>query len=100
MTRIRPKQGEALVEVLPNEISDGGIHIPDKYQYQERAQKAVVRRLGVWPVSKRGRLVAYEVKPGDTVYFPKTVGTWLHGEQHRLKVLPARRILAVVGREM
>jgi chaperonin GroES len=93
---IRPKRGEVLLEVVPRGTSDGGVLIPPKYQYQERAQQAIVRKLGVWKQDKRGRLLPYEVKPGDRVVFQKNAGRWLHGEQNRLKLLPASRILAIV----
>jgi co-chaperonin GroES (HSP10) len=92
---LRPLQGQAIVEILPKEISDAGIIIPEKCQYEDRAQRGIVRRLGVWAQNRKTKAtVPYEVKPGDLVLVPKGAGHWLQGEEQRLKLLPAKRILA------
>lgn len=92
---IRPLQGQVLIYMETPEAVSNGIHIPQTSQ--SRSQVGEVRRLGIWEQDKAGNLVSFPVKPGDKVVVDARSGRWLHGERERLKLVPARDILAVYG---
>lgn len=93
--RIRPKQGQVLLRMeLPQEVSDGGILIPENAR--ERAQIGKVVRCGIWRQNKRGSLIPYECKAGDTVVINGRSGRWLKTEKLGLKIVDMDKVLAVI----
>lgn len=102
--KFRPLMGEALVYVdaAPSE-SAGGIALLGQAPEDNNPEAVTygqVRSLGIWKVSKSGRMLAYDVKLGDRVAFNSGIGRWLRSNQERLKLVPADSILAVVEKEI
>ncbi len=99
--KIRPLMGQVLIYVdAPETVSAGGIAIPQQAQGTEQYGDTItgqVRSLGIWPLSKNGNLIPYDVKPGDRVLLCAGSGRWLKGNRERLKIVPADSILALVG---
>lgn len=79
----------------PDEVTEGGILIPEKAQ--KRAVTGKVVRLGRWIPNKNGNLQAYEFKRGDKVLVSAYRGRWLHEEADRMKLMDAKDVLAVLG---
>ena len=93
--KIRPLMGHALLYMdPPKAVSGGGIVIPEKHQ--DRPQFGEVRRLGIWRQDRLGRLIPFEIKPGDRVLVRAASGRWMHSEKERLKLVDVGDVLAVV----
>ncbi len=92
--------GQVLIYVdAPETVSAGGIAIPEQSQGREQYGETItgqVRGLGIWPLSKKGKLIPYDVKPGDRVLLNAGSGRWLKGNRERLKIVPSDSILAVL----
>jgi co-chaperonin GroES (HSP10) len=95
--KIRPKQGEALLAMLPPEaVSPGGIHIPAIDQ--ELSQRGRVVRFGIWRTAKKsGALIPHPCQRGDVVFISQRAGRWLDAEGKRWKLIDETRILAVLS---
>ena len=95
--------GEALIylESPPTE-SAGGIVLLNDDPESGRPEEAIfgqIRALGVWPLDNQGRMIAYDVKPGDRVAINSGAGKWLRSERERLKLVPTKSILAIVEKD-
>mgnify|MGYP001168898691 FL=1 len=64
--------------VKPDEVSTGGIVLPDTVQ--ERPQEGEVIAVGPGRVSDDGKRIELEVKVGDIVIYSKYAGTELEDE--------------------
>lgn len=95
--RIRPLQGQVLVEVLPVSDNVNGIVLPEKAQ--EKPYKAVVREVGPWAQKRKsGALIPYDFRKGNTVVVSPYAGTQLHRDfGERFRLVRWDQILAVVG---
>jgi chaperonin GroES len=81
--KIRPLGDRLLVKrVKEEEKTKGGIIIPDTAK--EKPQEGKVVAVGKGKMTEAGKLVAPEVKAGDTVLFGKYSGSevTLDGEEH------------------
>lgn len=93
---IRPLAGQILLCMdRPDEVSQGGIHIPEKAQ--NRAVTGKVVKLGNWIPDSNGNLRPYEFRRGDKVVVSARRGRWLHEEKDRMKLMDAKDVLAVLG---
>lgn len=94
--RIRPLQGQVLVEMLPADDTVGSLALPDVAQ--ETPTKAIVRELGPWPLNRKGNMIPYDFKKGNTVLVSKYSGIQMNrniGE--KFKMVPWDKIVAVIG---
>lgn len=101
--KIRPLMGECLLymETPPTE-SGGGIALLDTPSEGNDPSGVIygeVRRLGIWELDGKGRMIPHPVKPGDRVAINSGAGRWLRSERERLKLVPAKSILAVVEKD-
>jgi len=93
--KIRPLGDRVIVENLePKEVTKGGIIIPDTAK--EKPQEAKVVAVGKGKVED-GKLIAPEVKVGDTVLFGKYAGTEIKMNDKEYLILKEDDILAIVG---
>lgn len=99
--RMRPKRGKVLVEMLPLENqTESGLALAERRRLKDfigrmPAQLARVICCGVWPVTKTGRMIQYEFRPGNLVFVDPTMGTNLSVHPKRLKLFDHTQILAV-----
>ena len=101
--KLRPRQGQVLVELIPYESETaGGLTIPETAKRGDEigrmpGQRAKVLRTGVWPTTKKGHLIPYEFKPGDFVIVDPTAGNSLSADNQRWKLYDYRSILGIVS---
>lgn len=101
--KLRPKQGQVLVELIPYENhTAGGLELPDNVKHKDEigrmpGQRAKVLSLGVWPTTKKGHLIPYEFKVGDVVVVDPTAGSNLTAEHKHWKLYDYRSILGTVS---
>jgi chaperonin GroES len=93
--KIRPLGDRILVKrIKEEEKTKGGIFIPDTAR--EKPQEGKIVAVGKGKMTESGKLVAPEVKPGDTILFGKYSGSEikLEGEEHM--IMREEDILGVV----
>ena len=94
--KVKPLGDRVLVEVLDAEdVTKGGIVLPDTAK--EKPQQAKVVSVGKGKMSEEGKVIALEVKEGDTVLFGKYSGTELKVDDRNLLMLKEEDILGIVG---
>ncbi len=94
MKDIKPLGDKVLVEpVEENEMTRGGIYIPDSAK--EKPQKAKVLAIGTGKLDKNGKKIPFDVKVGDVVLMSKWGGTDIKQNDKEYKLLSASDILAV-----
>lgn len=100
--RIRPLQGQVLVEILPaDKETAGGIALPENVRTKdaigrEPARKAKVLATGIWPTSRKGRMLSYEFRTGAIVMVDPGFGKNVNVEIRRLKLYDHKEILAAL----
>ena len=93
--KLVPLGDRVLVEILEaEETTKGGIVLPDTAK--EKPQQAKVVSIGKGRVSDDGKVIAPEVKEGDTVLFGKYSGTELKVDDRNLLMLKEEDILGIV----
>ena len=93
--KLVPLGDRVLVEILEaEETTKGGIVLPDTAK--EKPQQAKVVSIGKGRVSDDGKVIAPEVKEGDTVLFGKYSGTELRVDDRNLLMLKEEDILGIV----
>lgn len=93
---VKPLGDRVLVEILdPEEVTKGGIVLPDTAQ--EKPQQAKVVAIGKGKLSDDGKIVPLEVKKGDIVLYGKYSGTELKIDERNLLMLKEEDILGIVG---
>jgi chaperonin GroES len=93
--KIKPLGDRVLVEPLEEEeVSEGGIIIPDSAK--EKPQRAKVVALGTGKTDDDGKKIPFEVKVGDVVLTSKYGGTEIKYEGKEYKILSCSDILAVL----
>jgi chaperonin GroES len=93
---IRPLHDRILVKRLEEESKTaGGLFIPDTAK--EKPVQAKVVAVGSGKRDKDGKIIALDVKPGDTVLFSKYSGSEvkIDGEEHL--IMREDDILAILG---
>ena len=92
--KIQPLADRIVVKVLEaKEVTKGGIVLPDTAQ--EKPQEAEVIAVGKGKVCD-GKVVAPEVKAGDTILFGKYTGTEITMDGKEYLILKEEDILAIV----
>lgn len=111
--RIRPLQGQVLIEVTPPpRQSAGGIALPgdlslppavveQQSHHPEKPARnnvGVVKAIGAWPKTRKGLLRMPEYGVGAKVLFNPWRGTQMErGVSERLRLLRQEDVLAVLG---
>ena len=92
--KIQPLADRIVVKVLEaKDVTKGGIVLPDTAK--EKPQEAEVIAVGKGKVCD-GKVVAPEVKPGDTILFGKYSGTEITMDGKEYLILKEEDILAIV----
>ena len=93
---IKPLGDRVLVKPLEeNEISKGGIIIPDSAK--EKPQEAEVVALGTGKRDDDGKLVEFTVKVGDKILVSKYGGTEVKVEGESYTIMREDDILGIIG---
>jgi len=93
--KIQPLADRIVVKVLEaKEVTKGGIVLPDTAK--EKPQEAEVIAVGKGKVSAEGKVIAPEVKAGDTILFGKYSGTEITMDGKEYLILKEEDILAIV----
>lgn len=108
--RIRPKQGQVLVELMPPPVSHLGygsagpgqaeIILPENRRLKDEigrqpAREAIVLSCGIWPTTKEGCLIPYEFRKGSRVLVDPVRGTELRLYPKTLRLYDHTEILAL-----
>lgn len=97
MPTLIPSRGRLLVrQHETQEMSEGGIHLPDKAQTAPKL--ATVVSVGENEITKDGVHIPIEVGPGDVVVMPNEdyAGTKITHEGEELKILNNNEVLAYI----
>ena len=93
--KIKPLADRVVVEPAePEEVSAGGIILPDTAQ--EKPQQGKVVAVGPGKVSDAGTLIESAVKKGDTVLYGKYSGTEVTIDGREYSIMRESDILAVL----
>ena len=76
--------------------SKGGIIIPDNAK--EKPQEGEVIAVGPGSRDERGKLIPFDVAPGDTVLFGKWSGTEIKIDGEDLLIMKETEIMGIVGK--
>ncbi|KPK42485.1 MAG: hypothetical protein AMJ78_02460 [Omnitrophica WOR_2 bacterium SM23_29] len=92
---LKPLGDKVIVEILKAEDkTKGGIILPDTAK--EKPQAAKVIAVGSGKTLSNGKVVALDVKPGDTVIFGKYSGNEVKVDDKEYLIIEFDDILAVV----
>jgi len=92
---LKPLGDKIIVEVLEaGERTKGGIIVPDTAK--EKPQEAKVLAIGSGKLLPNGKVVAPEVKVGDTVLFGKYSGNEVKVDGKELLIINQDDVLAVI----
>ena len=93
--KLKPLSDRVVVEAAPaDEVSSGGIILPDTAQ--EKPQQGKVVAVGPGKVSDAGTLIESAVKKGDTVLYGKYSGTEVTIDGREYSIMRESDILAVL----
>lgn len=92
--KIRPLGDRVIVKAMTQEVTKGGIIIPDTVK--EKPQQGKVVAVGPGRLSESGERLTPEVKEGDTVLFGKYSGTEIEIESGEVLILRESDILAIL----
>jgi chaperonin GroES len=94
--KFKPLGDRVLVEpIKENDVKKGGIIIPDSAK--EKPQQGKVIAIGTGKQDKDGKLIAFNVKPGDTVLMPKYGGTEIKLDGKDFQIMREEDILGILG---
>ena len=92
--KFRPLGDRVLVERIEEEVTQGGIVIPDNAK--EKPCRGKVLSVGVGKQLDNGQVKAVDVKVGDTILFAKYAGTEVKLEGKELVVMREDDIMGIV----
>lgn len=92
---VKPLSDRILVKPIEAEVNRGGIIIPDAAL--EKPQEATVIAIGTGRLDQDGKLIPFNVKPGDIVLMPKYGGTEIKVEGRLYQILREEDILAILA---
>ena len=90
----RPLHDRVLIERIEEEVTSGGIVIPDNAK--EKPSRGKVIATGKGKKSESGKTLALDVKTGDVVLFGKYAGTEVKIDGQELIVMREEDIMGVV----
>ncbi len=94
--KFKPLGDRVLVEpIKENDVKKGGIIIPDSAK--EKPQQGKVIAIGTGKQDKDGKVIAFNVKPGDTVLMPKYGGTEIKLDGKDFQIMREEDILGILG---
>jgi len=94
--KIKPLGDRVLVEpVKEDEVSQGGIIIPDSAK--EKPQEGKVVAVGTGKLDEDGKIIPFNVKKGDLILMPKYGGTEVKIDGKEYQIMREDDILAVIG---
>ncbi len=92
---LKPLGDRLIVKPLQaEEMTAGGIVLPDSAR--EKPQQGEVLAIGPGKLLENGKVVAMEVKVGDTIYYAKYGGTEVKVNGEDLVILRQDDVLAIV----
>lgn len=95
MMKVKPLGDRVLVEpAKDDEVVKGGIIIPDTAK--EKPQKGKVIAIGTGKRDEDGKLIPFNVKPGDQVLMPKYGGTEIKIDDKDFQIIREDDILGVI----
>jgi len=93
--KIRPLHDRILVERLEEkEVKKGGIIIPDTAK--EKPQEGKVLAVGQGKVTKEGKKIPLDVKPGDRILFGKYSGSEVKVDDEEHLIMREEDVLAII----
>jgi chaperonin GroES len=93
--KFRPLHDRVVVRrITPEEVSRGGIIIPDTVQ--EKPTEGEILAAGAGARNEQGSVVALTVKPGDRVLFGKWSGTEIKLDGEDLLIMKESDLLGVL----
>ncbi len=93
--KIQPLGDRVLVEPLKeDEVKKGGIIIPDTAK--EKPQQGKVIAVGTGKLDDNGKVIAFNVKKGNTVLMPKYGGTEVKIDGKEYQIMREDDILGVI----
>ena len=94
--KFKPLGDRVLVEpIKENDVKKGGIIIPDSAK--EKPLQGKVIAIGTGKQDKDGKVIAFNVKPGDTVLMPKYGGTEIKLDGKDFQIMREEDILGILG---
>ena len=94
--KLTPLGDRILVKPMAQEDkTKGGIILPDSAK--EKPQKGEVIAVGKGKVTDDGKVIAMELKPGDTILYGKYSGTEIKYEGDEFLFMKQGDVLAIVG---
>lgn len=94
MMKLKPLQDRVLIERTEEEVTKGGIVIPDNAK--EKPSRGKVLAVGPGKLDNNGKLIPMHVKVGDKVVFGKYAGSELTVEGKELTVMREEDILGII----
>ena len=91
--QVIPLNGRVLVEVFGEQISSGGIYIPDASY--SKFQLGVVAEISSGK-AEAGYLYEHNVRVGDTVIFHSSSGYPVDIDDKKYKLMPESEIMAII----
>ena len=92
--KFRPLHDRALVKRIEEEVSQGGIVIPDNAK--EKPSRGTVIAVGTGKPLPKGEISPMSVKAGDTVLFGKYSGTDVKIDGEELVVMREEDIMGII----
>ncbi len=94
--KVKPLGDRVLVKPAKEvEQVKGGIVIPDSAK--EKPQEGKVIAIGTGKLDDAGKLIAFNVKVGDTVLMPKYGGTEIKIDDEEYQIVREEDILGIIG---
>lgn len=93
---IKPMPGK--VVIVPEDFipHDTFLHLPESAKNRDMPERGTVLAIGARRCDKSGNPIDYEFKQGQRVFFPRFSGTWLEVRGHKLIMVAAKDIAAVL----
>ena len=94
MSSFRPLHDRVLVKPVKEDVSKGGIVIPDNAK--EKPSRGIVEAVGPGKLDDNGHRSPMDVKKGNTVLYGKYSGTEVKLNDNELVVLREEDILGII----
>ncbi|OGT21617.1 MAG: co-chaperone GroES [Gammaproteobacteria bacterium RIFCSPHIGHO2_02_FULL_42_13] len=94
MSSFRPLHDRVLVKPVKEDVSKGGIVIPDNAK--EKPSRGIVEAVGPGKLDDNGHRSPMDVKKGNTVLYGKYSGTEVKLDDKELVVLREEDILGII----
>jgi chaperonin GroES len=95
--KVKPLHDRILVERVEEEVTKGGIIIPDSAK--EKPQKGKVIAVGPGRVDDNGKRIPMDVKKGDHILFGKYSGNEIRVGDDEYLIMREEDVLAIVEKE-